>query len=66
MTTAIDTSLLLYILNEKTSAPIDPVTGKPVERCAERVNKLIADLAKKKEKLIVPTPVLAEVLVRAG
>lgn len=66
MTAAIDTSLLLYILNEETSAPIDPSTGKPVERCAERVNLLIAELAKKREKLIVPTPVLAEVLVRAG
>ena len=66
MTAAIDTSLLLYVLNENTSAPIDVATGKPVERCAARVNKLIADLGKRKEKLIVPTPVLAEVLVRAG
>lgn len=66
MTAAIDTSLLLYILDEKTSAPIDSATGKPVERCAERVNLLIANLASKREKLIVPTPVLAEVLVKAG
>lgn len=66
MTAAIDTSLLLYILDEKTSAPIDSATGKPVERCAERVNYLIADLARKREKLIVPTPVLAEALVKAG
>lgn len=49
MTAAIDTSLLLYILNENTSAPTDPTTGKPVERCAERVNELIADLAKKRK-----------------
>jgi predicted nucleic acid-binding protein len=66
LSSVIDTSLLLYLLNEATPAPDDPKTGKPVENCAGRVNKLIADLAKKREKLIVPTPALAETLVRAG
>lgn len=65
MTVAIDTSVLLYILNENTQAPIDPKTGAPVTRCRDRVNLLIEELAKRDEKLIVPTPALAEVLVRA-
>lgn len=66
MSSVIDTSLLLYILNEATPAPEDPATGRPVKNCAGRINNLIADLTKKREKLIVPTPVLAESLVRAG
>jgi predicted nucleic acid-binding protein len=66
LTAAIDTSILLYILNEHTSAPKDPATGSPVTRCADRVNLLISALGKKGEKLIVPTPALSEVLVRAG
>lgn len=65
MTVAIDTSVLLYILNENTQAPVDPTTGAPVTRCRDRVNLLIEELARRDEKLIVPTPVLAEVLVRA-
>lgn len=65
MTVAIDTSVLLFLLNEGTPAPIDPATGAPVSRCRERVNLLIDELCKANETLIVPTPVLAEVLVRA-
>ena len=65
MTVAIDTSVLLYILNENTSAPIDPATNAPVTQCRARVDGLIERLSKANEKVIVPTPVLAEVLVRA-
>jgi predicted nucleic acid-binding protein len=66
LTVAIDTSVLLYILNDQTSAPIDPSTGFPVDRCKERVNHLIDTLGAARETLIVPTLVLSEILVRAS
>ncbi|WP_051231153.1 type II toxin-antitoxin system VapC family toxin [Kaistia adipata] len=65
MTVAIDTSVLLFLLNESTPPPLDQATGAPVSGCKERVRLLIEELGRANETLIVPTPVLAEVLVRA-
>ena len=62
----LDTSILLLFLDPNAEPPIDPETKKPVERAAERIDCLISDLAKKEEKIVIPTPVLSEVLVRAG
>jgi predicted nucleic acid-binding protein len=66
LTAVIDTSVLLYLLNEQTLPPLDELTGQPVTRCRERVNKLVEDLSAGGERLIVPTPVVSEVLGRAG
>lgn len=62
----LDTSVLLLVLDPKAKAPIDPSTGLLVEKAAERIEHLIDILAADKEKIIVPTPVLSEVLVHAG
>lgn len=62
----IDATVLTLLLNEAADAPPDPSTGKKVERVADRINYLVATLQKDKQKLIIPTPVLAEVLVQAG
>ncbi|MGR9269831.1 type II toxin-antitoxin system VapC family toxin [Rhizobium leguminosarum] len=66
MKAVIDTSVLLYFLNENTPAPIDPATSETVTHCKARIDHLLKELERTKETLIVPTPVLAEVLVRAG
>jgi predicted nucleic acid-binding protein len=66
LTIVIDTSVLLHFLNEKTAAPIDAGTGKPVTRCAERVTRFVDAIAQTRERVLIPTPVLAEVLVRAA
>jgi PIN domain. len=62
---AFDASTLIYLFDDQAAAPADPSSGKPVERCQDRVEHLIERLAKAKAKIIIPTPALAEVLVRA-
>lgn len=61
-----DTSVLLLVLDPKAKSPTDPDTGLPVEKAAERIDHLIDILVADKQKVIVPTPVLSEVLVHAG
>jgi len=63
---AVDSTALALIVNPSAQPPLDPATGLPVEHMAERVAKLIADLDAAKHVVLVPTPVLAEVLVKAG
>ena len=47
-------------------AAADPATGKPVDRCRERVTHLLETLQQENAKIVIPTPALAEVLVRAA
>ncbi|MGA3230308.1 MAG: hypothetical protein ABSD51_10205 [Candidatus Binatus sp.] len=60
-----DATILLLLLAPNVPAPTDPATGKPVECCRERIEFLIEDLENKKTTIIIPTPALSEVLVRA-
>lgn len=53
------------IINPATSPPDDPATRQPVTRCEERIG-LFLEALRPTDTLIVATPVLAEVLVRAG
>lgn len=66
MIVAFDTSVLVYLFDGKANAPIDPATGAPVSDCKDRLDFLIATLQRDKAKIIIPTPALAELLVRAG
>lgn len=61
-----DTSVLLLVLDPDAKPPSDPDTGEPLEKAAERIEFLIESLTSKKEKIVIPTPVLSEVLVHAG
>ena len=65
MIVAFDTSVLVYFFDEQANAPIDTNTGAPVAQCKERLNFLIATLQRDKAKIIVPTPALGELLIRA-
>lgn len=60
-----DTAILLLLLSPDTSAPSNPTTKKPIENAKERVDYLIETLEKQKTKIIVPTPVLSEILVHS-
>jgi predicted nucleic acid-binding protein len=62
----IDNTFLSLMLHPKARPPRDPSTQKPVERIEDRIEKLIQDLDSESERMIVPTPVLAEFLVLAG
>ena len=61
-----DSAVLLLVLDAGAKAPLDTATGLPVERAAERIEYLIQKLSADREKIIIPTPVLSEVLVHAG
>lgn len=61
-----DTTTLVLALDPQARPPIDPVTGKPVNQCKERVEHLLANLTKAKTMILIPTPVLTEYLVKAG
>lgn len=66
MIAALDSNILLYLLDEKVSAPLDKATGQPVARCKDRVTHLIAAISRDRGKIVIPTPVLAEISVKAG
>ena len=61
-----DSSVLLLVLDPNAKPPNDPATGKPLDKAAERIEHLIENLTADKEKIVIPTPVLSEVLVHAG
>jgi len=61
-----DATTLLYLFDPEAKAPTDPETGNPVIRVKERIAFLVSELERRKEKIIVPTPALSELLVRAG
>jgi hypothetical protein len=65
MILALDSSAFALVINPDARPPNDPATDGPVVHARERVMGLIASLSVH-DALIVPTPVLAEVLVRVG
>lgn len=65
MIVAFDASMLIYLFDQNASSPEDKNTGKPVNHCKLRVEYLILTLQHDQAKIVIPTPSLAEVLVRA-
>jgi hypothetical protein len=63
---AIDNTFLTLMLNPKARPPQDPSSKKPVERIADRIEKLLEDLDSESERMILPTPVLSEFLIFVG
>lgn len=61
-----DSTMMMLVLWPNSPAPKDPLTGDLVERHVDRVNFLLETLTKARTSIIIPTPVLSEVLVRAG
>jgi predicted nucleic acid-binding protein len=65
MIVAFDASVLMYLLDETTAAPLGE-DGQPVQDCQVRVSHLIAELQRAKAKIVIPAPALAEILVYGG
>jgi predicted nucleic acid-binding protein len=63
---AIDSTFLALMLCEKARPPQDPSTKKPLDRVADRIEKLLEDLDGESERIILPTPVLSEFLIFVG
>ena len=62
----LDTSVLLLLLDPTAKPPNDSSTGAPLDQAAARIEHLVNTLATANEKIVVPTPVLSELLVLAG
>ena len=61
----LDATTLLHFLEPDARAAMDPASGEPVPDAKARIEGLVAKLQKAKETILVPTPVLSEVLVHA-
>lgn len=59
-----DATTLTLLLNPDARPPLDPRTKAPVEFAAERIDAFVERLSRDKRRVIIPTPVLAEVLVQ--
>jgi predicted nucleic acid-binding protein len=62
----VDTSVLIYLINPNASAPQDEKSGQPVSHCKERLEGLLESLSANDVEVIVPTPVLSELLIKSG
>jgi hypothetical protein len=60
-----DATTLLVLFAPDASVPMDS-NRVPITYPKERVDGLLADLVKAKTKILIPTPALSEILVRAG
>jgi predicted nucleic acid-binding protein len=61
-----DSAFLLLVLDPKAQTPRDPKSDKVIEKGRARVEHLIDVLSDTRTRMLVPAPVLAEVLVHAG
>lgn len=61
-----DTTILSMLLNPRSKPPDDPTTGRRIERGHERVALLVEQLAKIRHKILLPTPVIAELMAAIG
>ena len=66
MAVLFDTNILLLVLQPDALPPIDISTGERLKYVDERINYLIRRLSKAKTDVLIPTPVLTEVLCGAG
>ncbi len=62
----LDTTTLLLLIEPTAKAPPDPKTNKPIDRARERIEFLLETLSQAKTQVLIPTPVLSELLVGAG
>jgi hypothetical protein len=61
----LDATFLMLIFNPSAAVPGNK-KGVPVSEASRRINLLISELSKSKTPILIPTPALSEVLVRAG
>ena len=62
----LDSTTLLYLFEPEAAAPSNPETREPVIDAGPRIEHLVQSLEKQDEVIVIPTPVLSEILVHAG
>jgi predicted nucleic acid-binding protein len=65
MAAAFDATFLMPLLRPEVGFPLDSA-GQPIEKAKERLAFLVEGLERSATKIIIPTPALSEILVRAG
>ena len=66
MACVFDANFLTLVLYPEADPPNDPATGRAVTQAGQRIARLLDDLHKQNEQIIIPSPALAEVLVLVG
>lgn len=66
MAVAFDNTVATVLFNRRARIPLDPATQQPIVFARERINGLVRKLQKDKERIIIPTPVIAELLTVSG
>jgi hypothetical protein len=61
-----DATMLLTLIHANIGVPIDSSTGALVTHPRERIEALVKEFQKAKQKIGIPTPALGEALVRVG
>lgn len=61
----IDATILMLFFRTDVGVPTGP-DGAKIDHPKERIQYLIQQLEKAKTRVVIPTPVLSELLVRAG
>lgn len=61
-----DATTLMLLWRPDAPAPVNPESGKRLDHAKVRIEYLIKELEDKREKIIIPTPAISEILVRAG
>jgi len=62
----LDSTVLLLLFFPDASPPLDETTKQPLAQCKERIERLIRDFVRSKTSIVIPTPVLSEILVASG
>ena len=60
-----DATALIHLLEPDARAVVDPRTNQPVSYASARINYLVQMFGQSREKVVIPTPALSEVLVHA-
>jgi len=66
MAVLFDATILLLTIQPDAPLPHDPNTGKPLKDGKQRVDYLIRKVSESKTNVLIPTPVLCEVLAHAS
>jgi len=61
-----DATALLLLLRPDAPAPKNPESGETIKDARQRIEYLVSRLEEAGTKILIPTPALSEVLVRAG
>lgn len=62
----IDATTLILLFHPSADPPLDEETGKPLTKCKERIEFLLQNLSQANIQVLIPTPVLSEILVTSG